>query len=192
MRKIAFQDILTTVVAVAVLGFAVVVIHQQSQQQAISQASQVNNPFVVMDKADAPIVSLATLQTSAGTTVDLAQAVKRGPVVLDFWATYCVPCHMLAPLMSQVALLYQSHGVQFYGVDASDTPDQINVFLKAHPSSYPTLVDANAALSTNFAVSGIPAVFVIDRAGRIRATSVGYDETAVGDLSNCLDKLLSE
>jgi thiol-disulfide isomerase/thioredoxin len=128
-----------------------------------------------------------------GATVSLQDAEKSGPVVLDFWATWCGPCRQELPHIAALAKKFRGR-VQFYGVNSNDKPAQIQAFFRQFPPSFPTLVDARQTVGMAYGASAIPLTVLIDRQGRVRLLASGYDPQAdvEGDLSDDLNTLLAE
>jgi cytochrome c biogenesis protein CcmG/thiol:disulfide interchange protein DsbE len=88
------------------------------------------------------------------------------PIVLNFWATWCVPCHAEHPVLQAGA---ESAGtdVQFLGVVFDDQEPIVQDFLKTNGSRYPTLIDDAGKTAIAYGVTGVPETFFIDRTGKI-------------------------
>lgn len=121
--------------------------------------------------------SFALRAVGSGQIVDIAQ-LRGKPVVLNFWATWCMPCHAEHPVLVQAARALGSD-VQFVGVVFSDTEANIAGFLNERGTAYPTLLDDNGKTSIAYGVGGVPETFFIDRSGKIVAKYEGpmSDET---------------
>lgn len=117
----------------------------------------------VLEGKPAPGFSLTTLEGEA-TSLD---ALRGSPVVLNFWATWCVPCLQEHPLLLEGARRYQDRGVVFLGVLYGDEADKANAYLKKHGKAYPTLLDPAQRTAIDYGVGGVPETFFIDRQGQI-------------------------
>ena len=111
-----------------------------------------------------------------GQTIDVG-SLRGKPVVINFWATWCVPCYQEHPVLVENARLIP--GVQFVGVVFNDTEDKINAFLRERGSSYPTLLDEQGKTAIEYGVGGVPETYFLDRNGVIVAKFTGPMTTEI-------------
>jgi cytochrome c biogenesis protein CcmG, thiol:disulfide interchange protein DsbE len=133
---------------------------------------------------EAPDLDLAVVANGALLGSNDAHEMKlsrlRGhAVVLDFWATWCQPCRLEAPIVDQVARRWRDQGVVVVGVDM-DTPDQGDprAFALETGLSYPIVRDTTGAAARAYDVDGLPTLVVISREGRITAVRSGVTDRA--------------
>ncbi len=105
-----------------------------------------------------------------GNRVHLAD-LRGTPVVLNFWATWCMPCRAEHPLL--VAAARATPGVKFFGVVYGDQPGAVKRYLASAGTSYPHLVDPDNGVAVDYGVAGVPESFFIDRNGVIVAKQPG-------------------
>jgi cytochrome c biogenesis protein CcmG, thiol:disulfide interchange protein DsbE len=95
-------------------------------------------------------------------------AERRGDVVVvNFWASWCIPCREEAPVLEGGFSRYKGQGVQFVGVDIKDTPDDARSFLRRYVSDYPNGFDAQKRIYIDYGVYGLPETFVVSRDGMV-------------------------
>jgi thiol-disulfide isomerase/thioredoxin len=86
--------------------------------------------------------------------------------VLEFWATWCGPCREAIPSMNKMIESFAGRPVRFISV--TDEPrETVEEFLKANPMKAWIGLDEDRAIHEAYDVKTIPALFVIDRYGRI-------------------------
>lgn len=99
---------------------------------------------------------------------------QRGKiVVVNFWASWCVPCQSEAPVLEQSWQRYRGKGVDFVGVDIKDTPQDARGFLQRYAASYPNGFDAQKQIYINYGVYGLPETFVVNQQGLILHHVIG-------------------
>lgn len=98
----------------------------------------------------------------------------RGKIVLlDFWATWCVPCREEIPHFVELQNKYGPSGLQVIGVSMDDGPDPVRTFNQQFHMNYPVVM-GNAEIGEQYGgVLGLPIAFVLDRDGRIRHKHIG-------------------
>lgn len=97
-------------------------------------------------------------------------------VVVNFWASWCIPCRAEAPRLETACRAYRDRGVVFVGVDLQDTPADARAFIKEFGLSYPSGMDENMTITQAYDVANIPTTFFVDRQGRIRRRWLGEIE----------------
>ena len=104
----------------------------------------------------------------------------RGKVVLlDFWATWCVPCREETPHFVDLQQKYGGEGLQIIGVSMDDSDDPVRSFHQQFHINYPVVMGTADVGSAYGGVLGLPIAFLIDRDGRIYAKHMGATDAAV-------------
>jgi thiol-disulfide isomerase/thioredoxin len=88
-------------------------------------------------------------------------------VVVDFWATWCLPCRFQAQILEPVYRDYKGRGVQFLAVDVGEDADTVKKFLKTNPFPYPVLLDPEQTVATQLGVLALPTLMVVDKKGKV-------------------------
>ncbi len=112
-----------------------------------------------------------TLKTLDGSSVHLSSL--RGKIVLlDFWATWCLPCRRELPAVEAISRKYKDRNVLVFGVNDEDTATAKRFLEKYHPD-LATLHDGDKKVHKLYGCYAIPTVLVIDPEGKIAAQFVG-------------------
>jgi cytochrome c biogenesis protein CcmG, thiol:disulfide interchange protein DsbE len=123
-------------------------------------------PSALIDK-EAPGFSLPGLH-GAGISRD---GLKGGPVLLNFFASWCVPCRVEHPLLMRLS---EHDHVPLYGIDYKDQPADATKLLAQFGDPYRAIgMDLNGRAGLDFGVYGVPETFVLDSEGHIRKRFVG-------------------
>jgi cytochrome c-type biogenesis protein len=122
----------------------------------------------------APDVEFQTLAGKPFRLKDLQGQV----VLLNFWATYCIPCREEIPALNALQHELQSQGLKIVGATTDDQADGVNAYQQEVAKfEYEVLLgDSNAKVK--FKQSVLPTTFLIDRQGRIRQTIIGPHDKA--------------
>ncbi|HKW41201.1 MAG TPA: TlpA disulfide reductase family protein [Gemmatimonadales bacterium] len=128
----------------------------------------------------APVVSVQDLD---GKTVDLGRYIGKGPVLLEFWATWCPVCAALEPALKDAHARYGA-AVPFVaiGVAVNETPASIRRHLASHPLPFPVLYDASGAAVRAFEAPTTSYIVVLDGAGKVSYTGTGSDQDVAAAL----------
>jgi cytochrome c biogenesis protein CcmG, thiol:disulfide interchange protein DsbE len=132
----------------------------------------------------APSFALTLLD---GTPFNLGD-VRGKPVVVNFWASWCIPCEEEAAVLEQASRAYRDR-VVFVGVNVQDTEPLARDFLRRFGVTYPNGRDATGAIAVEYGMSGVPETYFVDRDGRLVRKWQGALDTA--RLRSFLDDLLT-
>jgi peroxiredoxin len=117
---------------------------------------------------------------------ELALEAFRGKhVLLDFWATWCVPCHKQMKDLAKILRKYEGKDLVVLGLNNEEL-DVTRKFLERHKSDYPMLIDVRGELMSLYGVSNLPVLVLLDRSGNI--VSIREERQS----SKQIDKLLKE
>ena len=114
-------------------------------------------------------------------------------VVLNYWASWCIPCKTETPQFDLLYRKIKSKGVDFVGIDTKDAKDSALTFIRNNDISYPIVYDEpgeTAVRLGNLPTVSLPFTVLIDKQGRVAAVYVQRITTK--DLTAALTKLLAE
>lgn len=125
----------------------------------------------VMVGAPAPRYAARTLAGDSVATSSLAGRV----VLLNVWATWCAPCRQEIPYLQSLYERHQRDGLEIIGVsvDARGQDAEIEGFAKEYGMTYPIWRDPDERIQTLYLALGVPASYLIDRAGILRWRRLG-------------------
>jgi cytochrome c biogenesis protein CcmG, thiol:disulfide interchange protein DsbE len=123
-------------------------------------------PSALIDK-EAPAFQLAGLNGDG-----IARDTLKGqPVLINFFASWCLPCREEHPLLMRLAK--QEH-VPLYGIDYKDKPEAARSLLQEFGDPYRAIgIDRDGRVGLDFGVYGVPETYVLDSSGHIRKRFVG-------------------
>lgn len=115
-------------------------------------------------RPDAPPFTLPRL-VGAG---ELALESTRGNVVvLNFWASWCIPCKEETPLLQRASQRWRDRGVTFVGVNAKDLRRDARDFLRRYRVTYANVYDGKGSTLGRYGVGAFPETFFLDARGRV-------------------------
>jgi cytochrome c biogenesis protein CcmG, thiol:disulfide interchange protein DsbE len=134
-------------------------------------AHQVGDATVASDLRDgkepaAPAFTLQRLDTPA----KLQSSSLEGKVqVLNFWASWCVPCRDEAGLLQSASAEWRSRGVVVLGIDHQDLSSDARAFMRHYGLTYAVVHDAGDKLYQRYGATGVPETFCVNRDGKVVA-----------------------
>lgn len=135
-----------------------------------------------------------TLPVHGGGKMTLSEVWKEGPVVVDFWATWCAPCKRALPRYQAIYDKYREQGLSILAVSQDDPRSQakIGAFFKSQKLTFPALLDGDKKAGRLFGVQTLPVTIVISQEGRVVAVHNGYRDGDERVLERQIVELLSD
>jgi thiol-disulfide isomerase/thioredoxin len=110
-------------------------------------------------------------------------------VVVDFWATWCTPCHESFPAYQRISEKYGSK-VAVIGISVDEDPAGIPKFLKETGAKFPVVWDDGQITSKSYQPPTMPTSYVIDASGIVRFVHSGFHSGEEQEIETELDSLL--
>ncbi|MBL7003114.1 MAG: TlpA family protein disulfide reductase [Gammaproteobacteria bacterium] len=117
-----------------------------------------------------------SLVNAAGTQVSLND--YKGKVVLiDFWASWCIPCRLSFPWMNDMQQKYQRQGLEVVSINLDKEPAERQRFLKKYNAKFTVLIDAEGKTPEQYKVLGMPTSYLLNRSGEIVTKHIGFKQS---------------
>lgn len=113
-----------------------------------------------------------TLTSLDDTPVRLSDYRGR-PLIVNFWASWCIPCRDEFPQFVAARAQHAAEGLEILGIIRQDAADAAAAFARQHGASWPLLMDPEETAWKSYQGLGVPSTYFIDRQGVVRATSLG-------------------
>jgi peroxiredoxin len=170
--------------------------HAQARFAAQAPTGGTATITLVQDRPPSPAVLFEapdfTLSTLSGTSLSLAEL--RGKVVLlNFWATWCVPCRKEMPAIEALYQRYKDRGLEVLAISLDKgSTTVVEAFVKEVGVTYLVALDPSWATARTYGVRGLPATFLIDRAGNVVLRELGERDWMEEAKQQAVEGLLQE
>ena len=128
-----------------------------------------------------------TLVLFDGSEVSLSD-LRGQVVVLNFWASWCLPCRQEAPALQRAWEMYEDKGVVFLGLTYKDAENASRDFVEEFGITYSNGIDPKFRIGRDYGVTAVPETFVIDRDGKVVWFHIG--EVSLDALTEQLAQLV--
>jgi peroxiredoxin len=132
-----------------------------------------------------------SLSTVQGSLTPSLTGLKGRVVVLEFWASWCGVCHVMAPTLNGWHDRYSAQGVTVLGV----TSDPVEVASRTAGElgmGYPLASDDTGQMLRAYRAYALPTLFVIDKQGNVRDVLIGYSTPRLREIEALVRKLIAE
>lgn len=120
----------------------------------------------------------------------LALAELRGNVVVvNFWASWCIPCRQEHPVLLDAARRYEGEPVRIVGIAYNDKPEDSKRWLEELGQAYPSLIDDGSRTAIDYGISGVPETFILNKQGIVAFKKFG--PLTHNELTQKIDSLLA-
>jgi len=135
---------------------------------------------------------LAIPSASAGDTIIDLDDYQGKVVVVDFWASWCVPCRRSFPWLDEMQSKYGEQGLVVIGVNMDADSSEAEAFLKEFPVRFRIVRDADGTIARRYDVIAMPSSYVLDRSGNIAARHLGFKTARLHEYEATLLAVLND
>jgi peroxiredoxin len=141
------------------------------------------------EDAKAPAFTLADLD---GKDVSLSHLLEKGPVIVDFWATWCKPCIQGFPDLQDLLEKYKGRGLSVVAISVDGPKSRAHVapFIHSRKYGFEVLLDTDGRVAKKYSAMTIPRTVLISPEGGIAFATVGYRPSNHEQLEQALLPLL--
>ena len=111
-------------------------------------------------------------------------------VVLDFWASWCVPCRRSFPWMNEMQRKYGDDGLVIIAVNLDNQASDAEAFLQRYPAEFSIYYDHERQLARQYGVEAMPSSFLIGRDGTVVERHLGFKSGETDDHEAAIVELL--
>ncbi len=133
-----------------------------------------------------------TLLSIDGDKFKLSERLEKGPVLIDFWATWCKPCLQAMPHLDRITGLYAERGLQVasISIDNPRSRSKVKPFIRCSGYSFEVLLDGDMEARRLFGGTNIPLTLLISGSGEVVYQRLGYVPGDENTLIQEIEKLL--
>ncbi len=139
------------------LVWKVVADEQGGAADALARGDDVAAPDFTLERLDA---------AGAGKPFSFSE-LKGKAIVVNFWASWCIPCKDEAPFLQKTYEANKEQGLVVIGIDAQDFRKDARRFLERFGLTYPVVYDGKGSTLGKWGVTGFPETFFVDRSGKL-------------------------
>lgn len=162
-RKTAWLGLITLLLALGVTWIALSKVPAEIADARAGSSPRPRKGFAAPD---------FTLETLNGQTITLSGLQGRA-VLINFWASWCLPCRKEMPAIQQVYERYRDRNFIVLAVNLQEQDAQVSAFADQLGLTFPILMDRDGSVFDRYQVSALPSTFFVDQAGVIQDVAVG-------------------
>jgi peroxiredoxin len=149
-----------------------------------------SDDLVRMHLVGAPAPAWTNVTALSGAPSSVA-SLKGKVALIDFWASWCGPCRLVAPRLNALKDRLGAQGLAVVGI-TTDEAEVAALFAEKHRMRYPSVIDKDGETSRAYGISGLPTMVLVDKRGIVRDVFVGFDPSGDARLEAAVKKLLAE
>jgi len=141
---------------------------------AVAGCSSAPSPTPAQPPQENSLAPDFRLESLDGQVVSLS-GLRGGPVMLNFWATWCGPCRAEMPYIQEVFedKDWTDQGLVILAINVGEQPPEVKKFMEDNGLSFPVLLDTDTSVAENYGIRAIPTTLFIDKDGIIKDRKIG-------------------
>lgn len=128
-----------------------------------------------------------------GKTYELEKEIGSGPVIINFWATWCIPCREELPKLHEIYKDLKEQGLKLFSISIDDerSSSKVEPFVKQKGFTFPVLLDPASSVRQKYYATDVPFTVILDKTGNIVYSHQSYkkgDELKIREIVESLLK----
>ena len=149
------------------LFFTSILLFTLATNSAVAHQEVFAEMGVISPKKEKPAPDF-TLETPTGNSVSLSDY-KGKAILLNFWATWCIPCKKELPSMQKLYNILKKDGIEVIAISIDrDKRERVNQYIKDYNLTFPVLLDPNQKVRKDYFIMGLPTSYLIGGDGKLK------------------------
>lgn len=126
-----------------------------------------------------------------GKSLDIS-AYKGKVVMVDFWASWCVPCRKSFPWLNKMNTIKAPQGLVILGLNVDENSEDAKSFLLQNKSNFKHLYDPKGQYASYYNLIGMPSTLIFDRQGKLQHQHTGFKTNKTSEYEQIIDRILAK
>ncbi len=150
--------------------------------------------FAVNSFAEGGKVPSLKMRDLKGKTFNIQDLCKKGPLVIDFWATWCSPCKAELPKLKEIYNKYKDQNLTILAIseDGAKELSKVKQFVRSKKFPFVIAIDKNKTIMKKFNAKAMPTTILVAKGGEIISAHAGYVSGDEKKLEKEIEELLNE
>jgi thiol-disulfide isomerase/thioredoxin len=120
-----------------------------------------------------------------------SDSLQAQAVLVDFWASWCVPCRRSFPWLARVDSTYRARGLVVIAVSVDKERAPADAFLAKYGAPFTVAFDPDGETAEAFHVQGMPTTFLLAKDGTVLASHSGFDDKSAATFESRIERMLT-
>jgi len=125
-----------------------------------------------------------------GKPLDIS-AYKGKVVMVDFWASWCVPCRKSFPWLNKMHTTKTPQGFVILGVNVDENSEDAKNFLLQNTSNFKHIYDPDGQYASYYKLIGMPSTLIFDRQGKLQHQHTGFKMNKINEYEQIINRILA-